>query len=92
MEREREIIKLDTFEQEDIMHNRSEKYSKCSSDIINYSIHGKKYVMIIKRKYDGKLFKISFILKDSESCFSDMNHNGVFEEVFPIEKTIIAYE
>jgi hypothetical protein len=89
----REKIKLTVSELNDCRCGDSTEYDLIKSEITGTFRHGNDNEAIIKRVSDGRLFKINYrdLVKD-ECEFQDMNYDEEYQEVFPVEKTIIVYE
>lgn len=90
---EREKISLSVSEQCDAVYGDSELYELIQSEVTGSFRHGDENEAVVQRTTDGKYFMIYYRDSCKDECgFEDLNDDGDFEEVFPVEKTITVYE
>jgi len=90
---EREKIRLSVKEQRAAVYGDSELYELIQSEVTGSFRHGDENEAVVQRETDGKYFIICYRDSCKDECgFEDLNEDGDFYEVFPVEKTIIAYE
>ncbi len=90
---EKEKIHIKVEELRDIVFNDSNDYIVIQNETTGHWRHGSEERTIVQRISDTKYFKINWRDSIKEECeFEDMNYDEDYEEVFPVEKTIIVYE
>jgi hypothetical protein len=90
---EKEKIKLTVEELQDIVFDDSEEFDVIQHEIVGNWRHGTEETCIVKRITDGKCFRLNYRNSVKDSCeFQDMNYDDEYEEVFPVEETIIVYK
>lgn len=88
-----ETIKLTAVELDEIVCESSESYSVVHTKITGTFRHGNENSAVIKRVLDGKFFEVHYRDSVKDECgFLDMNSDGEYNEVIPVETTVIVYQ
>ena len=90
---DRDKISLSVEDLQSIVYGDSYDYEVIKIDIVGTWRHGDENVAIVQRKSDKKYFKLDYRDSCKDECgFKDMNYDGEYDEVFPVERTVIVYE
>lgn len=90
---DRDKISLSVNELRDVVYGDSDDYEVIKIDIVGTWRHGEEDVAIVQRKSDKKYFKLDYRDSCKDECeFEDINYDGEYDQVFPVEKTVIVYE
>jgi len=93
--REIEIVKLTPREGREIVNVDSEEFDPIQENVIDTSRWSIIYEIIVQRVSDKKFFKSTYSVGATESQDErpyEYDSEAIFEEVVPVEKTIIVYE
>lgn len=91
---EREKLVLTPEEGRSIVYDDHDDFELISKEITDTSRWSIFYENIYKRISDGKFFKTNYS-EGATECQDESPYeydDAVFEEVFPVEKTVIVYE
>lgn len=90
---DRDKISLSVEDLQSIVYEDSDDYEVIKIDIVGTWRHGDDNVAIVQRKSDKKYFKLDYRDSCKDECrFKDINYDGEYDEVLPVEKTVIVYE
>lgn len=88
-----EKIKLNVFQLNELVCGDNKEYAIISREITGTFRHGNENDAIVKRTSDGKFFRVSYRDSVKETCdFEDINHDGEYHEVIPIETVVTIYK
>jgi len=88
-----EKIKLTVSELDEVICGDSEIYEVVRREITGTFRHGNENTAVIKRVSDGKFFQIHYRDSVKDECeFQDMNYDGEYGEVVPVEVTVTVYK
>jgi hypothetical protein len=91
----RKVLELSPEDGRRIVGGWNKEFEIISKDIYDTGRWSLKYIIIVKRLSDGKFFKSLYQVGATELQYEEAYeyvHKAVFTEVFPVEKTVTAYE
>ncbi len=91
----REILKFPPKEGQNITEGGNKEFEIISNDIIDASRWSLVYNIVIKRLLDSKFFMSQYQVGATELQDEgpyEYDKEAIFEQVFPVEKTITVYE
>lgn len=92
----KEVLKFSRKDAVDIVRgSRKDEFKIVSNDIYDTDRWSLRYVIVIERLSDGKFFKSFYQVGATELQDEgpyEYDNEAIFQQVFPVEKTIIVYE
>ena len=90
---EREQIKIENDELQEIVYGEHEEWETVEARVDGTWRHGTEHTGVFKRLSDGKFFRMDWRDSVKDECeWDDMNYGCTAKEVFPKQMTITIYE